>query len=104
MLGFSTYYRLFVKRFRKEKALQKQIRKYLAWTKKVCHIPFFAKTKKEANEHFFESKRCVLLNEQVQTCKFTKKRTQQTGMSTCQDSHNPVNGHPPKARAEGRRL
>ena len=35
------------------------------------HDTFLCKKKKEVNAHFYESKRYVFLNKQVQTCKFT---------------------------------
>ena len=58
------------------------------------------KKKKEVNAHFIKSKRYVFLNEQVQTCKFTKKKTGKTGVSTCQDLHSPVTNTSPEARAD----
>ena len=60
--------------------------------------------KKKEVKDFFESKRYVSLNEQVQTCKFAKKETSKTGVLTCQNLHNPVTHSCPEARADGEGL
>ena len=42
----------------------------------------FSCEKRRKQKHFFESESNVSLNKQVQTCKFTKKETSKTGVST----------------------